>query len=87
MHILEKNKLSQKIISFFSCIGDYSFEIYLLHMPLVEIIRIIIARSGLDEDNCMIWITAMIPLSIACYVLKKLSKLTMKYLNNKNAVN
>lgn len=80
MSILEKNKITQKFVALLSCIGDYSFEIYLLHIPLVEIIRIIIARNGLSEDGYIHWILAIVPLIVACFVLRKTVKLLEKYI-------
>ena len=76
MRFLEKYKVTRPIAGFASLCGKYSFEIYLLQFPLVTIVGKLIVRYGLMEHRDYIWLLGMPVLAIACYALRRLTKLS-----------
>ncbi len=55
--LLTKNKIGTKFINLLSVVGDYSFEIYLVHVFLFEYLKIWISNNVIEHKN-MIWILA-----------------------------
>lgn len=80
--LLEKNKWTRPIVSFLSLCGDYSFEMYLVHILLIECIPILIGMFELSQISYLIWILGGVLLFVGCFLLRRfatlLSRLFMK---------
>lgn len=74
----EKVKLLSRLTGFLELAGKYSFEIYLIHIPLIEIIILCINRFGLHRYRDLIWGAGVILLAAGCVILKRLAELTVK---------
>ena len=72
---LEKAKITKPIISFLSLCGNYSFELYLVHIPLFSIIPVLIKKYDLSNINYLIWAAGIVAIAIGCYVLRYLTVL------------
>ena len=57
-----------------SLIGNYSFEIYLLHIPLFQVLPLIIAQYGLQNYSWLVWTIGVVALVIGCRVLRFISQ-------------
>jgi peptidoglycan/LPS O-acetylase OafA/YrhL len=81
--LLEKTKVTGYIISFLSLCGDYSFEMYLIHILLIECVSIAINIFGLSQISYLIWILGGVFLFVGCFMLRyitaTLSRLFVKY--------
>lgn len=71
MDRLERLPGGGKLIQILSRIGGYSFEIYLLHIPMVEILTDLIAKHGLQQQKTMVWTLGVIVMSLCCILLQK----------------
>ncbi|MEE0265882.1 MAG: acyltransferase [Acutalibacteraceae bacterium] len=81
--ILEKNRVSKKLLEAVSLIGNYSFEVYLLHLPLVAVVSMLINRYELQNISVIVWIASLVCLAIGCFVLRKLTNLVVAFLFKK----
>lgn len=68
--LLEKTKWTRPIVSFLSLCGDYSFEIYLVHILLIECIPILIYVFELSQISWLIWILGGVLLFVGCFMLR-----------------
>lgn len=73
--LLEKAKFTKPIVRVLSVCGNYSFEIYLVHIPLFSILSALIKRFDLSNFAYFIWVGAIALVAIGCYVLKYLTAL------------
>lgn len=55
-------------------IGNYSFELYLLHIPLFQVLPYIISRLGLQNSSWLVWTLGTISLIIGCRILRSISQ-------------
>ena len=78
--LLEKNALSKHIVSAVSWVGHSSFEIYLTHFLLFEILKYCI-DSEIISDNWVIWVVALILAVILAVLLKWLTTKAKKLIN------
>jgi peptidoglycan/LPS O-acetylase OafA/YrhL len=69
--LLKKNKWTRPIISFLSLCGDYSFEMYLVHILLIECIPILIGVFGLSQISHLVWILGGVLLFVGCFMLRR----------------
>lgn len=70
---IEKIRILNPIITFLSLCGNYSFELYLVHIGFLSLIPIIIERFNLSHISDFIWIAGVIPLIIGCRALRGLT--------------
>ena len=78
--LLERNAISKHIVSAVSWIGQSSFEIFLTHILLFEVLRYCIENRILS-DNWFIWIITLILSMILAGVLKRMTAQAKKCLN------
>ena len=71
--LLEKNKITKPLVSFLSLCGNYSFELYLIHIDLISAISLFTTKFNLSETNLFVWITGGGALVIGCFILRRLS--------------
>lgn len=72
--IFEKSKITRLIVSFFSLCGDYSFELYLLHILLISCVSLLIQKNELYQYGPLIWLASGVALFIGCYLLRQITK-------------
>lgn len=82
-HFLEKNCVSKKLVEGVSLIGNYSFEVYLLHIPLVAVVCMLVRRYELQNIWALVWFVSLVCLAIGCFVLRKLANLFVALLSDK----
>lgn len=70
---IEKIRILNPIINFLFTCGNYSFELYLVHIGFLSLIPIIIERFNLSHISDFIWIAGVIPLIIGCRTLRGLT--------------
>lgn len=71
--LLEKTKITKPLVSFLSLCGNYSFELYLIHIGLISAISIFTGYFNLSETNIFVWITSACALVMGCFVLRRSS--------------
>lgn len=79
--LLEKNKFTKPIVSFLSVCGDYSFELYLMHIMVITLLSILVAKYNLYRYSYPIWAAGGVALALGCYLLRAASKLCLKLLS------
>jgi peptidoglycan/LPS O-acetylase OafA/YrhL len=80
--ILEKSKATTKIVGFFSLCGDYSFELYLVHMLMFAIIPSVISWFNNSTIGYAVWVIGLACIPIGCYFLRCLSTLLIRITNS-----
>ena len=73
--LLERIPGGKWITSLLSWVGGYSFEIYLLHISMVEILEKRLAGSGLGKSRYLIWAAAVAVMMVLCVLLRRISQL------------
>ena len=76
--LLEKARATRLLVSFLSLMGEYSFEIYLVHVLQLNVLLYVIGQFGLIRFSHWIWIGACLALIPCCYLLRLASKLCLK---------
>ena len=71
--LCERSRITQAVTNCLTVIGDYSFELYLLHLPLVDLVQDLIGKYGLQRVQKPIWLLALISLIAGCIILRKLA--------------
>lgn len=79
--LLERFKIARLLTSFLSLVGDYSFEVYLIHVLQLNVLLSLIAKYQLHRFNHWIWLAACLALFPCCYLLRAASKLCLKLLS------
>lgn len=83
----EKYKVTKPLESVLSLCGDYSFELYLVHLLWFELIPILIDAYDLTAVRHVVWGAGIVAVVISCHVLRRLSsvceRLIGKILPNK----
>ena len=77
--LLEKTKFTKPIVSFLSICGDYSFELYLMHIMVITLLSILVAKYDLYRYSYPIWAAGGVALALGCYLLRLASKLFLKF--------
>jgi len=72
--LLEKVRGLKLLNSSFSIVGKYSFEVYLLHIPLVVIVPKIISRFSLQSVIPLVWAGSIVLLIASCFVLRRMAE-------------
>ena len=85
---IERIKVIKPIVSFFLLCGDYSFEIYLVHIFLISCISTVISAFDLSRFSYLIWTAGSILLFVGCFILRRFTTLVSglfhKYHNGNN---
>lgn len=80
--LFEKNRVLKTILSIFSSIGNCSFELYLVHVFIFEMVDDFIAEGRVSHP-ILIWLLAVVFAFICAYSLKWVSKKISKLIVNK----
>ena len=72
--ILEKRKATSQIVKFLSLCGDYSFELYLIHILMFDIISKVISYFNNYTVSCIVWVIGIVCIPIGCFALKRLTE-------------
>lgn len=70
MH-LNKRKLTKPIVDFLSLCGDYSFELYLVHILLFSLVPTIMLRFGLTHIRNLLWFGCILCVPMGCFLLRR----------------
>ncbi len=74
--LLEKTKVTKPILKLLSLCGQYSFELYLIHIPLVAIIPMVITKYNLVNVSWGVWLAGLFVLILLCFLIKKAAELS-----------
>ncbi|MBQ9314349.1 MAG: acyltransferase [Clostridia bacterium] len=74
----EKTKIGVFLLRILGFIGNHTFEIYLVHILIFNIIRNLIQKQILHLDNNIIWLGAVLIVVIGCVALNFFTKLVLK---------
>lgn len=80
MSWLDRTAAGRAVVRALSVVGEYSFEIYLLHIPMVDIVSEMITNRGLGSHRTPIWLASLCVLAVACVVLRKTAELAVRLL-------
>ena len=76
--LLEKCKITKVLLRLLDLCGSYSFEIYLLHIPLIPVIIKVIEKAGFEKLSIFIWLASVVVLAVACFILRRITDLCEK---------
>ena len=79
MALLEKSKITKPIADGVSLVGKYSFEVCLIHVPLIALIDWCIHNLGLEKWQLLLWLGGLVVLVAGCFLLRKLTALCVKF--------
>ena len=74
--LFDKTRVTKPIFKFLSLCGEYSFELYLIHILLISIISMVITKFNLVSFTWVAWLVGLIALVILCFLLKKATALS-----------
>ena len=83
MRIFSERKLVKLTDRIMSKIGDYSFEIYLIHIPLIEVLQECIDRFSLQNIKVIVWLFGGILLVVGCRLLRQTTKICIAVLKKR----
>ena len=72
---VERIKVIKPVVSFFLLCGDYSFEIYLVHILLISCISTVISVFDLSRCSYLIFAASSILLFACCFILRRFTTL------------
>ena len=78
--MLLKGRIKDVIEKLLGVIGDFSFEIYLLHIWFFEILEYNLIANGVVQDNRMVWMVAMLAVVPSAIILRQIKNIVMKCL-------
>lgn len=70
--VLERAKITKRIVAFISLCGDYSFELYLVHVLVFAIIKASIGHATIRH---WAWVVGLLCIPVGCFVLRRLTML------------
>lgn len=70
---LERVRISKPVISVLSLCGDYSFELYLVHILVFQILLVFIDKYDLYNIEYLVWAASIAVIAVGCYVLRSLT--------------
>ncbi|MBE6957663.1 MAG: acyltransferase [Ruminococcaceae bacterium] len=73
--LLEKTKYTKPVISFLSLCGNYSFELYLVHVFFVFFLPAVIYKFDLGGIRTWLWIGSLLPIGLGCFLLRRCAML------------
>ena len=73
--LMERLNFTRPVVSFLSLCGEYSFELYLIHILLISLISDLIKQLNLTNFGDFIWIAGIVPLFAGCFILRRLTLL------------
>ena len=81
--LLERIPGGKWITAFLSWVGGYSFEIYLLHISIVEILEKRLAEHSLGDSRFLVWAAAVAVMMVLCVLLRRISQLLVRRIRKK----
>ena len=69
----EKKRITRPLVSVLSLCGDYSFELYLVHLLWFELIPVWIDAYHLTAARHVVWAAGIVGVAISCFVLRRLT--------------
>ena len=73
LHFIEKAKITAPVMAFLKLCGNYSFELYLIHLLLIPLISLFIEKYNLSNFRYLVWTAGIIPLSLGCFILRRVT--------------
>lgn len=80
MHYVDKVNAGKHLTKILTLIGEYSFELYLLHIPLIEVIEKFITHFQLQKFQILIWMTGIPILALGCYILRRITNFCKSFI-------
>lgn len=71
--LLERVPGGKTVVSILSWVGGYSFEIYLIHISMMEILPELLADHGIGNPGTMVWAAAIAVMMGLCVILRRIS--------------
>lgn len=87
LSLMEKIKVLKPIVSFFSLCGNFSFELYLVHILLISCISALINSFNLSKFSYLIWASGSILLWGGCFILRRFTMLVNGLLHKNHSKN
>ena len=81
--LLERVPGGKSVVRFLSWVGGYSFEIYLLHISMVEILEKRLAEHSLGDSRFLVWAVAVAVMMVLCVLLRRISQLLLRRIRKK----
>lgn len=81
--LLERVPGGKSVVRFLSWVGGYSFEIYLLHISIVEILEKRLAEHSLGDSRFLVWAVAVAVMMVLCVLLRRISQLLLRRIRTK----
>lgn len=80
---VEKNRLGYRIIKLMEWIGKNSFEVYLIHIPIYEILKQICDTWDFSFPANLLWLGSVPVIGVGCFLLKSAVKLVSEIWNKR----
>lgn len=80
---MEKSRIGQKLLRLLEVIGINSFELYLVHIPLFEVLKKICDTGVLTFSPNLIWVATIPVIAFGCFLLKKITGIGTKLLTTR----
>lgn len=80
MDKLERLPGGKMVVRFLSWVGELSFEIYLIHIPMVELLNAFIAAHGLQENKGIVMCAGVCVMMVCCVILRRMGQLVTRRL-------
>ncbi len=74
---LERGAVGRAVVSVFSFVGKYTFELFLVHVAVFDTVKLCI-ESGRVPDTDAVWYLALIPVAVLSAILHIAAKYVMK---------
>ena len=81
--LLERVPGGKSVVRFLSWVGGLSFEIYLLHISIVEILEKRLAEHSLGDSRFLVWAAAVAVMMVLCVLLRRISQLLVRRIRKK----
>lgn len=73
--LLEKTKITGLLLKMISFFGDYSFELYLVHVLVFAMLRVLIPEWNLSNISTLLWVGSIPVILLLSVALRKLTAL------------
>lgn len=83
MELLERLPGGKAVVGFLSWVGGYSFEIYLLHISMVELLPQWIGALELEHWSDLIWAAGICGMMALCLLLRRCADLLVSMIRKK----
>ncbi|MBQ4550170.1 MAG: acyltransferase [Oscillospiraceae bacterium] len=83
MSALERIPGGKAVIGTLSWVGSYSFEIYLLHISMVELLPELIRTQELEQRSGLVWCAGICVMMVLCLLMRGVSEALVRLVRRK----